>query len=219
LTFHVLGPKKAVLFATYPRGSEDEGRQILESLLPGYGEFCLIPNMLDLAMSSNPALLHAVHELSILDRILAGETVRFYDEAYFGPEVQSSLLKVCAERMKIAEVYGVTAQSYIAYEQFAYKTPDWGFDTIRENRNTNRLFRGMLSPIGLRNAKGVESVCCSFCLWESMARLGGLEVHAISKVIDDWSTRCRTDFRCFGRNLQSLGLQKYAAPELAAALQ
>lgn len=214
-TFRLLGPKMSVLVANYPRGTEDEVPSTLKALLPGYAEFCLLPNMLDLAMSSNPAVLHAIHELSIIEKILTGQRVPMYDASYFDSDVVAGIIEVCSERMRIAEAYGVTAQSYMTYEKSVYTSSQWQFDTILENRNNNPLFRPMLSPVELRQAKGIESVCCSFCLWESMGRHAGMELHAIPKVIDEWSKRCQTDLRCNGRDLRSLGLGGYAAHELA----
>jgi hypothetical protein len=205
-TSRLLGPKGSVLMASYPRGSEEESGRTLEALIPGHADFRIVPSMLELGMSSNPALLHAVHELAIMEHIVAGERVPMYDPAFFTPAVEARILAVCAERMEIAKAYGLTAQPYASYEQTAYTTPQWHFATTLENRNGNPMFRGLLSPAGLRQAKGVESVYCSLSLWESMARHAAIPLRAIPAVIDEWSAWCRTDLRRIGRTVERLCL-------------
>lgn len=198
--------KNNVSVGVYPGNRTDLALDEMNSLLPDLCHYRRLSGVLELALDSNPAILHAVHELSIIKHIIGGRSIKIYSKEHFGPNVESRIHAISDERCRIADAWDVPSRSFFDYEKTTYATSGMTFDSLVEHRTMKPMFQNLTAPIGLRRSKGIEAVICALCVWESMAHAVDIDSPEITRCIDDWEKATGIALRSYGRSLESLRL-------------
>lgn len=197
----VLGVKSHVAVAALPASRTAE---LLERCLPLLPMLTPAASVLETSFASMAAIMHPVITLLNASRIEDGtHTFHFYTEG-ITPAVAKMLLAADAERLAIAQAYGVSTPGLVDWLRAAFG--------LEEEQDLVRLltsipaYQDMPAPTGFRHRYLEEDVPTGLVPLAELGAVAAIACPALDSLISQASVLNDCDYRAEGRNLAALGL-------------
>jgi opine dehydrogenase len=173
----IFGAKAQVLAAAMPANRTAELVALCRPLLP-----MLSPtrSVLHTGLANLGAILHPVITLLNASRIRCGEIFDFYTEGVTS-RVAAALAAADAERLRIANAYGVVVKSLTAWVASAY---GHFAHTIQAAVGSNPAYVGIKAPNTLHHRYLLEDVPTGLIPLIEMGRAAGLALPTLSGLVD-----------------------------------
>lgn len=211
-TLNVLAVKSEVPLAAYPA---DATQEILDRLTPAFPMFRSAGDTLETGFSSVSPVLHPLPMLVNLGRVQSGKAYRHYVDG-ITPVVARLLERIDAERLAIAEAFGVLAMDTRQWLCYTYGAVG---GSLYEALQNTECYAHIQAPATIGHRYLLEDVPTGLVPLESLGTAAGVATPAIRTAIDLADMVCETDFRQKGRTLQSLGLSGCAAADVRRLLR
>jgi len=195
----VLGLKRAVPVAALPATQND---RLLSRVTPLFPEFCAAQNVLETSLDNIGAVFHPATMVLNANRIEAGDDFDFYQG--MTPMVTKTLEAVDAERLAVAQAYGVATESAADWLLKAYDGVRG--NTLYERIQSNRAYAGIKAPKSLNVRYITEDVPTGLVPIAAFGKAAGIPMRTCEGIIDLCCTLLGRDFWAEGRNLENLGL-------------
>ncbi len=205
----IMGIKKEVPLAALPAGDTVAALSVVNDLYP---QFVPAANVLETSLDNIGAVFHPATMVLNANRIEAGEEFDFYQG--MTPMVTSFLEVIDAERMAVAEAYGVRVESAKEWLVRAYEGISG--DTLYERIQSNCAYAGLKAPKTLNARYLTEDVPYSLVPIVSLAEAAGMKTPASRGIVDIACGLLKRDFWAEGRNLERLGLAGMTVKEIHA---
>jgi opine dehydrogenase len=172
----VFGAKAEVLAAALPATRTPELLAAWQPVLP---MLCRARSVLETGLANVGAILHPVITLLNASRIARGEAFDFYTEGVT-PQVAAALEAADAERLSIADAFGVPAESLPEWVVGAY---GHRADTVREAVGGNPAYVGIKAPTTLLHRYLLEDVPTGLVPLVELGRGAGLSLPVLGGLV------------------------------------
>lgn len=203
----ILGIKRQVPVAALPASETSRVIDVVRRLYP---QFVPAANVLETSLDNIGAVFHPSTMLLNANRIEAGEEFDFYRG--MTPAVAGFLEVIDAERMAVAQAYGVRAEPAAVWLKKAYGGIRG--TTLYERIQSNDAYQGIRAPKTLHMRYLIEDVPCGLVPIVSLAETAGVASPASRGVVDVACGLLKRDFWTEGRGLGRLGLEGMTVEEV-----
>ncbi|HXJ81945.1 MAG TPA: NAD/NADP octopine/nopaline dehydrogenase family protein [Candidatus Methylomirabilis sp.] len=197
------------------------GETVLAKLKAAFPQAVAAPNTLYTGLNNANGILHVANMVANIGRLEStGSGYRFYADGYT-PSAVKILEQVSAERLAIAQVFGVRLPGI---HQWLLDTYRLGGDTLAETfRRLTYEAKGPYqwtpTPKSMEHKYVTEDVPCGLVAMSALGGAVGVSTPVIDALIALSGAMLGRDFRKEGRNLESLGLAGKTAGEIMRAFE
>ena len=199
--------KKRMDLAAY---SKDDYNRVMAVIGELYPQLHRAKSVLHTGFDNMGAILHPAPMLLNAGRIESGEEFLYYREG-ITPSVAAVLEKMDAERIAVAQAYGVEATSIAQWQSDAYGVEGGSLYELFQN---NQSYATVKASKTLNNRFLTEDVPSGLVPIAGFGKLANVPTPVIDSVIDLASCLQGKDFRADGRNLKCLGLEGKSVSEI-----
>lgn len=203
----VKGIKKEVPLAAVSARDTSKVLALLNQFFP---QFSAAKNVLETSLNNIGAIFHPTPTLLNAARIECGEKFQYYHEG-ISPAVAALLEQIDQERVKVAEAFGVKAQSALLWLNKSYGL---SANTLYEAIQANISYRGIFAPSSIQVRYISEDVPTGLVPLVEFAGLAGIQVPYLRAMIQLSVGMTGTDYSFSGRNLASLGIEGMSAQQI-----
>lgn len=168
--------KNQVTLAAFPAR---DTATVLERLNPVYPQFISATDVLETGLDNIGAMFHPTTTILSAGRIESGVPFEFYHD--MTSSIARYIEVVDAERLSVAQAYGVKAQS--ACEWLASSYDGITGDTLQERIRSNAAYRGIAAPRSLDTRYIWEDVPTGLVPMIALGRVAGVEMPACAGLV------------------------------------
>jgi len=206
----IKGVKRQVAVGTLPRAAVSD---VLARLKPYFPQFYAADSVLETSLNNIGAVFHPAPTLLNAARIETDpEPFQYYLEG-ISPAVAAVLAGIDAERLRVAQRFGVRAPSAREWLHDAYGVAAADLYGAIQG---NSAYRGIFAPRSIRVRYLDEDVPTGLVPLAALAKVAGEPAPLIEAVIDLAASLRGTDYRRIGRSLDRMGLAGLTAEEIRA---
>ena len=209
----IYGVKKKVTVGAMP--SEQTGH-VLELLNVCYPQFVAAVNCLETSLANIGALFHPTPVLLNIGRVENDPDGFLYYWDGISPAVAGLVEKIDAERLAVAEAYGVHVIDAKEWLRQSYET--YG-ETLHELIQHNHAYGDIKAPKSIDARYVTEDVPMSLVPISELGRIAGIATPNMDAVIQLTSAVYNRDFRAEGRCAANLGLDGMSKEQVARYLE
>lgn len=209
----IYGVKKKVTVGAMPAENTEHVLQLLNVCYP---QFVAAANCLETSLANIGALFHPTPVLLNIGRIQHDPDGFLYYWEGISPAVAGLVEKIDAERMAVAEAYGVTVIDAKEWLRQSYET--YG-ETLYELIQHNNAYGDIKAPKSIDARYVTEDVPMSLVPISELGKIANVATPNIDAVIQLTSATYDRDFRQEGRCAANLGLEGMTKEQVAAYLQ
>ena len=189
---------------------------LLPQLQAIYGSVKVVETTLETGLDNIGAILHPTPVLLNSGWIESRDI--FFPHYYHGisPSVAALVEKIDAERLKVAEAYGLQIRSVKQWHEDNY-----GFQgsNLYETLQGNSAYASIDAPRSLSNRYLTEDIPTGLVPISELGRAAGVPTPLIDMIIDLGNAMLNIDFRKKGRNLKNLSLEGKTIQEIKQAFE
>ena len=201
--------KKEVDLGAFPANKTNK---VLELLHPYYPQFKATKNCLQTSLSNIDALFHPTPVLLNIGRIETDPNgFRYYWDG-ISPSVATLIKGIDAERIAVAEAYGV---HILSAEEWLRQSYDTYGDDLYDLLQHNNAYGDIKAPTTINARYVTEDVPMSLVPIAELGRIAEVPTPNIDAVIQLTSTIYCTDFRTQGRCAKNIGLDGMSKEQVA----
>lgn len=196
---HIYGIKKKVTVAALPATRTME---VVRVLRHAYPQFVPVENVLVTSFDNIGAIFHPIPTILNAGRIESGEKFEHYRDG-ITPSVAKLLEQLDAERIAIAEAYGVPARTALEWmrETYAVKA-----NTLYEAVQLNPGYHGITAANSLNTRYIFEDVPYGLVPLASLARLAGVKVPLMRSTVTIARMIHGNNYWLNGRRARNMGI-------------
>jgi opine dehydrogenase len=208
----VYGAKTEVLAAALPA---NDTPRLVAACRPFLPMLCPARSVLHTGFANLGAILHPVITLLNADRITAAETFDFYCQGVT-PAVADTLAAADAERLRVAQAYGVPACSLRDWIARAY---DHHADTLLAAVGGNPSYVGIKAPTTILHRYLLEDVPTGLIPLLQLGDAAGLHLPVLTRLVQQARVALRGNLWQHERSLETLGLEGLGAADIHAYIE
>lgn len=202
-TVRIIGVKKLVPIAAYPKMDIDK---VLDLTQPIYPAFKPVSSTLITGLENIGAIFHPGIIIANASRIERGESFYFYND--ITPGVANILENLDRERCEIGAAYGIQLRPAIDWIVDAYDGIEG--ETLYDRMKNNPAYAQIRSPQTLNSRLLFEDIPTGLVPMIELGRLVGLEMRIMESLVNISSVLLNKDFYLYGRTLRSLFSNSYS---------
>ena len=208
----VTGIKKKILLSAFPKNNTEKTVEKLNTLYP---QMKAASSMLETTFSVTGCLLHVIPTIMNVNKIDLGQKYEFYFEG-ITPHIAHLIEQADAERISVAEKYGVMVNSLTAWlhESYSIETA-----SLYEMLQNNDSYRSIAGPKSLNHRFVKEDVMSGFVPIAALGDIAGVETPVIDLFISLSSYICQKDYALMGRSVEKIGLKGKTLEEAIDLMQ
>jgi len=204
----IYGVKNAVDISAFPANQIDK---VLTALRPYYEQFQPVKNGLCTSLANIGSMFHPTPILLNIGRIENdARGFRYYWDG-ITPTVADLIETLDAERLAVAESYGVSVLSAKEWLLHSYQTHG---ETLYERIQNNASYGEILAPKTIQARYMTEDVPTGLVPIAALGDVTGVDTPAIDAVITIACAIYHADFRAEGRSLKNLGIEGMTKDEI-----
>ncbi len=208
----VYSVKKSVPLAAFPGERTEEALALLRRAFP---QFVSAPSVLHTGLGNIGAVFHPGPVVLNAARVEGGPGFEHYREG-ITPAVAAVLERLDAERLQVAEAYGIALPSALDWLDQAYGTKE---NTLYAALQATTAYKGILAPDSLETRYLREDVPTGLVPIASLGREAGVATPVIQSIITLASHLVGEDLAASGRTLGALGLEGAGVEGILEALE
>jgi opine dehydrogenase len=195
----IFGSKAELLAAALPATRTPA---LIAACKPALPMILAAPSVLHTSLANIGAMLHPVITLLNAERITRGVSFDFYTDGVT-PEVAELLARADAERLQIAEAYGVPTESLVEWIESAY---GHRVHDIRSAVGGNPSYRGIKAPNTVQHRYLTEDVPTGLIPLIELGKAAGLALPTLTSIVERCQALLGGEPWRQPRTLHSLGL-------------
>jgi len=200
--------KKNFFMACFPRTKISTAQNIFCELF-GFGEdeIHTLNSVFDLAFENINSILHAVQDLENLKRRKYFFEAPLYCADTYNSDMVERINEISKERNLIAQYFvGYSPRPLEVYDNSVFfEKTNINFGGSPSFRIEHSILKEIPRPRWY-SAHGYEDVGWSIVPLESFGRAGHLSTPNVSRLINEWNSFMKVDYRSIGRTIESLEL-------------
>ncbi len=188
---------------------------VLERLNPLYPQFAAAADVLETGLDNIGAMFHPTVTILSVGRIESGVPFEFYRD--MTPSIARFIEVMDAERLSVANAYGVQAQSAGVWLARSYEGITG--DTLYDRIQSNVAYRGIAAPTSI-NARYIwEDVPTGLVPMVALGRVANVEMPACVGLVNVACALHRRDFWEEGRNAHQLAIEDLSIAQVKALVR
>lgn len=185
---------------------------VLERVGRAFPGMIAAPTVLHTGFSDLGGIFHVGGIITNVGRVEDNGTYHFY-KANMVPSVCNLLLELDAERIGIAEAYGVKSPDAVSWLASTYRIPITSlYEMLHQLAET--AYKYSPAPKTMTHRFLVQDVGCVLVPMADLARLAGVQARTMNAAIEIAGALTGRDFWKEGRSLHALGLEGKSVAEI-----